>query len=121
MDSIATRNSVPVGGRVRAIRYARSICRAGSSPASFFTRSANRGFDAAAGGGEPVAPDLGVAPLSGEPPQILVLWILFTVSRGVVRGGHLVRLGRHDQPVQLLDAPPAIHEFDRQIVQQFRM
>ena len=34
---------------------------------------------------------------------------------------HLVGLRRHDQPVHLLDAPAAVHELDRQPVEQLRM
>ena len=46
---------------------------------------------------------------------------VFSVAAVIEDRRHLVGLGRHHQLVDLLDAPAAVHELDRQPVEQLRM
>ena len=84
-------------------------------------RAAHRQVDAAADREDVVANRLGVEPLRAIPPEQQVLRILLDVAAVIERRRHLIGLGGHHQPVELLEAPALVHELHGQPVEQFGM
>src|SRR5262249_27135107 len=81
------------------------------------------GFQVEVGAGieRNVANDLGFQAVNGKSPEINVGWICLQVDRLIIRRGHLVRRGSHDQALNRFDAPPLAPEFGGQPVEQLRM